>query len=173
MEIRKARRDEYKKVREFYDRIIELMEFETYSPGWKKGIYPEDDALKKAIDKQEMFVDILNNEIIAAMVINHECNESYQKIQWKNNYQTDEVMVIHILGVLPTHGNQGLGKDLVRQAIHYAKSHQQKAVRLDVLEGNIPAEKLYTSMGFQYYETISMYYEDTGWTNYEIYEYEL
>ena len=52
-----------------------------------------------------------------------------------------------------------------------AKTAGQKALRLDVLKGNTPAEKLYTHFGFQSRGVVRMYYEDTGWTDYEVYEY--
>ncbi|MBS4892727.1 MAG: hypothetical protein KHX63_08960 [Veillonella sp.] len=52
----------------------------------------------------------------------------------------------------------------------YAKENKQKSIRLDVLKGNVPAEKLYSRMGFKYLCTLPMYYEDTGLTDYEIYE---
>jgi ribosomal protein S18 acetylase RimI-like enzyme len=53
----------------------------------------------------------------------------------------------------------------------YARAHQQKVIRLDVLKGNRHAEKLYSGMGFQYLHTLPMYYEDTGWTDFKLYEY--
>ncbi len=46
-----------------------------------------------------------------------------------------------------------------------------KTIRLDVLEGNLPAEKAYMKSGFRYITTLKMYYEDTGWTNYKVFEY--
>ena len=36
-----------------------------------------------------------------------------------------------------------------------------KAVRLDVLKGNVPAEMLYTGLGFAFVDSIQMFYEDT------------
>ena len=48
-----------------------------------------------------------------------------------------------------------------------------KVIRLDVLEGNIPAQKVYERLGFNYINTIQMYYEDTGLTGYMLYEYVL
>ncbi len=62
---------------------------------------------------------------------------------------------------------------MVKKAMDIARDNQQKAIRLDVLGGNVPAERLYTQMGFQYMDTLQMYYEDTGWTDYELYEYVL
>ena len=52
-------------------------------------------------------------------------------------------------------------------------STHQKAIRLDVLGGNVPAEKLYTDLGFKYMDTLKMYYEYTCRTDYELYEYVL
>ena len=60
---------------------------------------------------------------------------------------------------------------MVREAIRTAGENGQKAVRLDVLGTNIPAQKLYSSMGFQYRDTIQLFYEDTGLTDYMLYEY--
>jgi len=57
--------------------------------------------------------------------------------------------------------------------IGLAKERGIKAIRLDVLEGNLPAEKTYTSVGFSFVETLQMFYEDTGWTNFKLYEYDL
>ena len=58
-----------------------------------------------------------------------------------------------------------------RMAIAMAREKGIKTVRLDVLEGNLPAEKAYGKVGFQYVDTVRMFYEDTGWTNYKLYEY--
>lgn len=50
--------------------------------------------------------------------------------------------------------------------ISLAKGQSQEVIQLDVLGGNTPAEQLYTRMGFQYVDTIQMYYEDTGWQSF-------
>lgn len=64
-------------------------------------------------------------------------------------------------------------KAMVRKAIEIAKREHMKALRLVVLGGNIPAERLYTGLGFKYMDTLQMYYDDTGWTDYKLYEYVL
>lgn len=46
-----------------------------------------------------------------------------------------------------------------------------RALRLDVLGGNVPAERLYTGQGFARRGTVRMFYDDTGWTDYGFYEY--
>ena len=85
----------------------------------------------------------------------------------------EEVTVIHALGVHPAFAGKGYAKQLVQFAIRAATENAQKALRLDVLKGNTPAEKLYAGMGFLYLHTLKMFYEDTGWTEYELYEYKL
>ena len=62
---------------------------------------------------------------------------------------------------------------MVRFVIDKAGTDGMKAIRLDVLKGNLPAEKLYVGLGFTYLHTLKMFYEDTGWTDYELYEYKL
>ncbi|MEF2647863.1 MAG: hypothetical protein ACLRRN_03680 [Oscillospiraceae bacterium] len=46
-----------------------------------------------------------------------------------------------------------------------------RALRLDVLGGNVPAERLYAVQGFARRGTVRMFYDDTGWTDYGLYEY--
>ena len=43
-------------------------------------------------------------------------------------------------------------------------------MRLDILGTNAAAERLYTGMGFQFVQAKTMFYEDTGWTEYKLYE---
>ena len=46
----------------------------------------------------------------------------------------------------------------------------EKAVRLDILGTNTTAEKLYTGCDFRFVQAKTMFYEDTGWTEYKMYE---
>ena len=105
------------------------------------------------------------------MVVNQEANAGYDSASWPFPLEKDEYLVIHMLGVHPNFARQGLGSQLVEHAVSLARQSGMQAVRLDVLAGNLPAERLYTSLGFQYVQTLSMFYEDTGWTDYGLYEY--
>ena len=107
------------------------------------------------------------------MVLNHEYNESYKNYQWHTNVDDSELLIIHALGVHSDFNGKGYAKAMVQKAIDIAKETGMKAIRLDVLRGNIPAEKLYQRFGFQYMATLQMYYEDTGWTEFKLYEYVL
>ena len=60
---------------------------------------------------------------------------------------------------------------IVQYAIGTARAQGCRALRLDVLGGNVPAERLYTGQGFARRGTVRMFYADTGWTDYGLYEY--
>lgn len=114
---------------------------------------------------------MVNEEIVAAMVVNHECNEGYQKVNWKQHLDNSQFTVIHALCVATKMSGHGVAKAMVRYAIDYSRQMGMKAVRLDVFEGVVPASHLYQSQGFIYQGSTAMYYPDTGWTNFDLFEY--
>ena len=46
----------------------------------------------------------------------------------------------------------------------------KKALRLDVIENNTTAEKLYQRLGFQYVQTKKLYYDVVGEMTFKLYE---
>ena len=81
------------------------------------------------------------------------------------------LLVIHALGVHPAFARRGIAQRMVQYAIGTARPQGCRALRLDVLGGNVPAERLYTGQGFARRGTVRMFYDDTGWTDYGLYEY--
>ena len=162
---------DFHEVQSFYWTLIEQMQDVEFHPGWEKGVYPADAFLKESLAAGELYALRADGKIIAAMVLNHQCNDGYNGTKWNVEAAVDEITVIHALGVLPQVHGQGVAPQMVEAAIQIARAKQQKAIRLDVLGGNIPALKLYEKFGFQYHRTVQMFYEDTGWTEYKIYEF--
>lgn len=173
MNIIKAKTNQYEAVRSFYHSLIDGMKGSPYAIGWEKDIYPAPDFLKDSIENGELYICTEDNQMVGAMVLNHQCNDGYSKFQWQTEASADEILIIHALGVHPAHSGKGYAKAMVKKAFEVAANTSQKALRLDVLGGNVPAERLYTGLGFRYMDTLQMYYEDTGWTDYELYEYVL
>lgn len=173
MIIRKACVHEYQAVRSFYHSLIDGIADLPYRVGWIKDIYPAPEFLSESIKNGELYIAEKDCEIISAMVLNHECNDGYQNFEWPTKADKSEITVIHALGVHPRCGGMGYAKKMVRFAIDNARENRQKVIRLDVLKENVPAGKLYAGLGFTYLHTLPMYYEDTGWTDFELYEYRL
>ncbi len=59
-------------------------------------------------------------------------------------------MVLHALAIAPKLQGKGLGAAVVRFCTEKAKADGYKALRLDIVPGNLPAQKLYEKNGFQY-----------------------
>ena len=153
--------DDYTSVRDFYFSLIDAMEDAEFKPGWQKDVYPTQEFLIKSIKNDELYIGKLEDKIVSCMVVNQEYNEGYNHITWSVQALDSELLVIHALGVHPAFSGQGIAKQMVQKVIDTARENHR----------NLPAEKAYTKMGFQYLDTIQMFYEDTGWTEYKIYEF--
>ena len=104
------------------------------------------------------------------MVVNHEYNESYDGAPWSVDASDDELLVVHALGVRPSFAGRGIAKVMTQYAIRLGRETGMKTIRLDVLKGNVPAERAYRKVGFAYCRTAHMFYEDTGWTEFDLFE---
>jgi len=168
--VRHAKAADYDDVERFYSDLIESMRDSEFAPEWKMGVYPTKQLLKDAIKEQALFLAYLENDLVGAMVLNHDCEPEYENIKWLADAKKHEVMVIHLLGVAPDYQGSGIARQMVAKAIEMAKNRSLIAIRLDVLKKNTPAAKLYTSMGFQYIDSVKIYYEDTGLADFLLYE---
>ena len=172
MNISKAKNEEYDLIRAFYHTLIDDMQSSEYHPGWQKDIYPAPDELKKEIAEGNLYCGYVDGEIVACMEVNHDFqDDAYAKAEWKVDATAEEILVIHMLGVGIKHARKGYAKQMVRFVIELAEKTKMKAVRLDVMKGNLPAERLYPAMGFAYRNTVPMFYPDVGWMEFELYEY--
>ena len=168
--IRTADINDFENVMDFYHDLIDDMQDIEFRPKWKKDVYPTRQFIYDAIVKNELFVAIINNSIIASMVMNHVCADGYAEIQWKVSAKNNEIIIIHALAISLSCQKKGIAKKMMDYAINYCKDNGMKAIRLDVLASNIPAQKLYANMGFAYMGKIRLFYEDTGLTDFLLYE---
>lgn len=173
MEFRRAESAELDRVRGFYWALIDIMEGGEFDPGWRKGIYPSDAELRKSLDAGELYVLEDEGAIAAAVIINNEYNPGYEGLPWRVDAPPERVFMLHTLGVAPAMQGRGVAKRVVAECLATAREKGAECVRLDVLGGNEPAEKLYLAMGFYFVEAKTMYYEDTGWTEFRMFEYKL
>ena len=170
MEIRRAAPEDFAAVRAFYHSLIDAVQGRAHTVGWQKDVYPAPDFLQASLAAGELFIALEGGRIAGAMVANHEANESYPRSVWQIEAAPSELLVIHALGVHPDFERRGYGRALVNRAVELARAAGLKALRLDVLAGNTAAERLYESCGFCRRVTLPMYYEDTGWTDFILYE---
>lgn len=168
--VRIAKNEEWEKVLALYESMIDAMQDKKYKPGWKKGIYPSKELVRNAIEKKELYIGVLDGEFAAAMILNHNCTDGYEKAEWKTAAKPEEITVVHALGVSPNYQRQGLAKQMIEDAARSVSKAGQKAIRLDVLAKNLSAKEFYEAIGFQCCGLLELYYVDTGLTEFYLYE---
>lgn len=110
-------------------------------------IYPTVDDFKADLNKEQLYVGVLNEEIAVVYVINKECDDAYQKAEWK--YPNSEFRVIHRLCVNPKYQNQGVAKNTLKHIENELLKDNVETIRLDVYTQNPFAISLYINNGYE------------------------
>ena len=173
MQLEQATPAAYEQVRAFYHSLIDEMQAAGNIITWVKDVYPSPEFLRASLQAGQLYLGMEDGEIAAAMVLNSDVNDGYAGAPWKVDAADSEVLVIHALGVHPRFGGRGLGRQMTEAAIRIARESGMKALRLDVIEGNEPARRIYVNCGFYPVSQVQMYYENTGLANFELFEFAL
>ena len=161
---------EFAAVREFYWELISQMKDQNDKIGWKKGIYPSDEFLRESLARGELYTLKDGGRLCGCVILNGSCNAGCEGVPWSIPCGEGEALIPHALAVSPELHGKGVGTRLVREAADLARARGKKAVRLDILGTNTAAERLYTKCGFRFVQAKTMFYEDTGWTEYKMFE---
>ena len=142
--------------------MCEVLGEKDFLPEGDKGGFPSDEMVKNAIAEKDQFIGIEDGQIVAAYIMNHDCDEAYHTVRWLTDAEDKEMVVLHALRVLPEYGGRGDSKQLVQHAIDTARERGLKSIRLDCIEGNDIPQKMYMSFGFAYVDTVEITYVDIG-----------
>ena len=157
-------------VKGHYINVIEnTPEIEKYAR-WVYGKHPTDEALRSFIENGEMYL-LADGGTVAGMVaiVMHQ-GPDYEDIPWTEKLENDQVATLHLLAVCPEYRGRSLGNTILELAGELAKQQGKRAIRLDVLESNRPARHLYEQNGFIFRGKEHWYAENTGWTDFLLYE---
>lgn len=169
--LEKATLEDFDAVIAFYDQVIDhTPEIELHAR-WKKEAHPTKKGLKAYIQEGSLYLYREEGAIIGAMALPMYQGEDYHAVDWSVKLPDDQVASLHILGVRPDRQGKGIASEMVRGAIELAKSNGKKAVRLDTLDCNTPAQRLYQSLGFEYRGKQHLYAENTAWIDFFFFEY--
>ena len=171
MKLIQAKSNEFEKIVSFYKNVIDNTENMSEYGRWNYGQHPTDAMISDYIEGGFMYYIEENGEIISAVAITPYQNEDYHPIQWNINAADNEVTVVHILCIDPKKQKCGLAKSVMNEIISDSKDNKMKAVRLDALCCNKPAQRLYESIGFKKCGCQNWYAENTGWIDFYLYEY--
>ena len=171
MELFQAGEQDFLRLQEFYKNLIaKTPDMRQFCP-WEYGVYPTDALLREHIDNGDLYYMEQGGAILAALVLLPYQEENYA---WENPWgaalEDDQVATVHMLGVNPEMQGQGIAHRSVEAAIQKAREMGKKAVRLDALSCNLPAQKLYHAMGFTEVGTVRWQSSNLGWTDFVLYE---
>ena len=160
-------------IRTLYWRLLDSSPKYGQILQWKKNIYPNDDDWNSYIVKGEMYLILQDVDVIGAVAVTNAQSKEYRKIHWKVKADDQDAAVVHLLMVLPEYQGDGAATAALDEIIKLAADKKKKAVRLDAIGTNVPAQKLYEKYGFVNCGTAQEYYESTGETEFVFYEYAL
>ena len=160
-------------VREKYIEVIEQTKGMDINARWVYGQHPTDALIQSYIDREEMYLYMDGENIAGIVAIPMYQGEDYRDITWGNELRDDGVATLHILTVTPEYQGKGIPKSMMSDIISLARQNGKKAVRLDTLASNLPAQHMYTKLGFTYRGKQTLYAENIGWTDFLYYEFVL
>ncbi|RAP54604.1 MAG: hypothetical protein BZ137_01335 [Methanosphaera sp. rholeuAM130] len=170
LKIRKANKNDIDTVTNLYEELINAIKDNEYTPQWDYGVYPKDETIIKAIEQEELYVGVIGSEIVSSIVINHKANAGYDQVKWKTDDDYENIYVVHLVAVKNGHGNKGIAKKMLSYVFDLAKENSIKSIRLSIIENNLPAEKVYKKLGFEYIDTITIRKDDRGLKTFNLYE---
>lgn len=149
MNFRLAEERELQKVVEIYERILGDEEAGHAVIGWERGVYPTFETAQSGYLKGELYVALLEDEIVASAIINSAQVDVYEKGEWQYDAADEEILVLHTLTVDPLAGGKGIGRAFVDFYEKLAKERERPYLRLDTNAKNARARKMYKSLGYK------------------------
>ena len=165
--------DDFALIREKYIEVIDCTKDMKVHARWIYGQHPTDAMIQSYIDGQEMYLFMDGQNVVGMTAITMYQGEDYHAVIWSQNLKDDEVASLHILTVVPEYQGKGVSKKMMEEIFSLAMEKGKKAIRLDTLVSNIPAQHMYEKLGFKYCGQQTLFAENTGWTDFLYYELEL
>ena len=160
--LRKANTADGESLWRFYEEVCAAQAESPYTPSWHLGIYPAREDLEEHIAAGEFYFHLLDGRIAAAAVLSAGEDPIYADAAWPTACAAEEVCVLHLFAVHPALRRCGVSDAMLEALAARAKAEGMRLIRLDVVTGNLPAERLYRKHGFSFAEEREVYYPDTG-----------
>lgn len=136
-------------VSDLYSRVVQHLEATINYPKWSVA-YPCRESVQAAIAQGGQYACVEQGRVLGAFVLNDNPDGNYDAGDWRVSLKQGEYLVIHTLAVEPSAGRSGVGGYMVDCCIGIARQNGCRAIRLDVVPGNLPAQRLYQGKGFTF-----------------------
>jgi len=114
--------------------------------------YPNSEAFLNDIDRGELYVFILENEIVGCIVISTKMDEEYKTVKWITH--TSSHYYIHRLAVHPNYQGKGIARSMMDFAEDLGVKNNKASIRLDTFSQNPRNQKFYEARGYERLENI-------------------
>lgn len=135
-------------VSDFFECVHDALETGTNHPGWVRGVYPTAANAEAAFETGSLFLLREGGALLGVMILNHNPETAYNKVEWGSALSYDDILVVHTLAVRPDMAGRGLGGLMMREAEAWARQNGFLSIRLDAWEHNAPANRLYAGAGY-------------------------
>lgn len=174
MTFRRAAASDTAPAQQAYQQIIDHLAETVDYPHWHTENHPTPEEVASWVEAEELHLALDEAENIAGVVVlNHDAVDAYQDAAWAIDANSEEVLVVHALGVAPDHLGKGVSRFLVDATLEVAREQGCRAVRLDTYVENIPARKLYERYGFTDLGCHTVTYDGTDLNQFHLFEYVL
>lgn len=170
--LRKAELEEAEKILEFYRKVIDSIKDSEFRPKWNES-YPNLEFIKTSIEKDELYVCTKDDMIIACAVLNNRFDPEYEDVNWNVNAKSDEIIIIHTFAVFTELAGNGIGKEVFTQIKDNAIKDGKKTIRIDIIDGNIGAQKVFEKFGFEYVDCVEFFHPIAGMEKFLLYDLDL
>src|SRR5690554_1987508 len=110
---------------------------------WQDG-YPNKEVIKKDLENKQLFVYLLNNEIVGTMsILDHEPTYDNIKGKWLNN---NDYLAVHRIAIKDNYNGRGIGKKMLL----YLFNKYRKDLKIDTHPDNLPMQKMLKKLDFIY-----------------------
>ncbi|MCI7402612.1 GNAT family N-acetyltransferase [Pyramidobacter sp.] len=171
--IRTAGAEDFGALWRFYEDVCRAQERDEYGPDWHLGVYPAAADLKGHVAAGEILTGWKDGRLAAAMAVTGGEDEMYLGVPWPLGAPPEQVAALHLFAVHPDFRGRGAAREMLASLFDRARARGLRAVHLDVIEGNLAAEKLYLEAGFAFAGTRRVHYDDLGDTIVRLFEYAL
>lgn len=147
--VRRATINDISNVRMFYNEALPFINSEQTS--WIPGVYPTCVDATEAIFHEEFFICVDNQEmVVGSMILNQQADDKYKNIAWAYSTDKEQHLIVHTLIAHPKLLKKGIASTMINFIKKFAIENNMASIRLDTLEKNWPARKLYEKNGFSY-----------------------
>ena len=168
--LRKAGIGETEEILEFYQNVISSTKGIEFKTRWSER-YPNLEYIETGIKNQEFYIYREDNKIIACFALNNSFEPEYENINWMIDAKPDEIIIIHAFAVTSNLAGKGIGKEIFNQIKENSLKNNKKTIRIDIIDGNTGAKKVFEKLGFEYVDTAEITHQAVGLEKFHLYEY--